>query len=55
MPLTSPAGALPSTGDRGLTAALTFSLAGRTANWVLFWIVDPGPSRQAVVEELTVH
>jgi hypothetical protein len=33
----------------------TFSLGGRTASWVLFWIVDPGPSRQAVVEELTVH
>jgi serine/threonine protein kinase len=39
----------------GIDGSATFSLAGRTANWVLFWIVDPGPSRQAVVEELTVH
>jgi len=39
----------------GISGNATFSLAGRTASWVLFWIIDPGPSRQAVVEELTVH
>ena len=39
----------------GIYGNATFSLAGRTASWVLFWIIDPGPSRQAVVEELTVH
>jgi serine/threonine-protein kinase len=38
-----------------IDGSATFSLAGRTASWVLFWIVDPGPSRRAVVEELTVH
>jgi serine/threonine protein kinase len=38
-----------------LDGSATFSLGGRTASWVLFWIVDPGPSRQAVVEELTLH
>jgi eukaryotic-like serine/threonine-protein kinase len=32
----------------------TFSLAGRTANWVLLWMLDPGPTRQAQIEELTV-
>jgi serine/threonine protein kinase len=39
----------------GIDGSTTFSLAGRTAGWVLFWIIDPGPSRQAVVGELTVH
>jgi len=39
----------------GIDGSAIFSLAGRTASWVLFWIIDPGPSRQAVVEELSVH
>ena len=39
----------------GLDGSATFSLAGRKASWVLFWITDPGPRRQAVVEELSVH
>ena len=39
----------------GVDGSATFSLGGRTASWVLFWIIDPGPSRQAVVEELSVH
>jgi len=43
-------------GERSrVDGSATFSLGGRTASWVLFWIVDPGPSRQAVVEELTLH
>jgi serine/threonine-protein kinase len=39
----------------GIDGSATFSLAGRTASWVLFWIIDPGPKRQAVVEGLSVH
>jgi serine/threonine protein kinase len=39
----------------GIDGSATFSLAGRTASWVLFWVIDPGPRRQAVVEELSVH
>jgi serine/threonine protein kinase len=38
----------------GIDGGATFSLEGRTASWVLLWIIDPGPSRQAVVEELSV-
>lgn len=32
----------------------TFSLGGRQGSWVLFWMLDPGPDRQAVVQKLTV-
>jgi hypothetical protein len=39
----------------GIDGSATFSLAGRTASWVLFWIIDPGPKRQAVVEGLSVY
>ncbi len=31
-----------------------FPLDGAKASWVLFWMVDPGPSRQAVVRRLSV-
>jgi hypothetical protein len=31
-----------------------FSLGDKKASWVLFWMVDPGPSRQAVVRRLSV-
>lgn len=33
----------------------TFSLADRAANWVLLWMTDPGPTRQAQIDELTVR
>jgi hypothetical protein len=33
----------------------SFSLAGRRASWVLFWMIDPGPARRAVVDKLTVN
>ena len=38
----------------GIDASATFSLGGRSAGWVLFWMIDPGPTRQAEVQELTV-
>ena len=31
-----------------------FSLGAKKASWVLFWMVDPGPTRQAVVRRLSV-
>ena len=31
-----------------------FSLGRQKASWVLFWMIDPGPSRQAVVRRLSV-
>ena len=31
-----------------------FSLGGQKASWVLFWIIDPGPTRRAVVRRLSV-
>jgi hypothetical protein len=31
-----------------------FSLGDKKAGWVLFWMIDPGPSRQAVVRRLSV-
>ena len=33
----------------------TFSLGDRRAGWVLLWMTDPGPTRQAQIDELTVH
>ena len=33
----------------------TFSLGDRKASWVLLWMTDPGPTRQAQIEELTVR
>jgi serine/threonine protein kinase len=33
----------------------TFSLADKPASWVLLWMTDPGPTRQAQIEELTVR
>jgi hypothetical protein len=33
----------------------TFSLAGRRASWVLLWMTDPGPTRQADIAELTIR
>jgi serine/threonine-protein kinase len=38
----------------GIEGDHTFSLGGRTGSWVLFWIVSPGPSWQAVVGKVTV-
>ncbi len=31
-----------------------FSLGDKRASWVLFWMIDPGPSRQAVVRRLSL-
>ncbi len=31
-----------------------FPLHGKKASWVLFWMIDPGPARQAVVRRLSV-
>jgi serine/threonine protein kinase len=31
-----------------------FSLRDKKASWVLFWMIDPGPTRQAVVRRLSV-
>jgi eukaryotic-like serine/threonine-protein kinase len=39
----------------GLSGNAAFSLGNRKASWVLFWMTDPGPTRQAEVEELTVR
>jgi eukaryotic-like serine/threonine-protein kinase len=33
----------------------TFSLGDHRASWVLLWMTDPGPTRQADIEELTVR
>ncbi|HMK98527.1 MAG TPA: serine/threonine-protein kinase [Acidimicrobiales bacterium] len=32
-----------------------FALEGRRGSWVLFWMLDPGPGEQAVVDKLAVH
>jgi hypothetical protein len=39
----------------GLSGNAAFSLGNRKASWVLFWMTDPGPKRQAEVGELTVR
>jgi eukaryotic-like serine/threonine-protein kinase len=38
-----------------IDGSATFSLGDRRAGWVLLWMTDPGPTRQAQIDELTVH
>ena len=38
-----------------LTGNATFSLGDRTGGWVLFWMLNPGPTWTAVVDKLSVH
>ena len=57
---TSYSGALsgwgPATAQRSdIKGDATFSLGGRTGRWALLWLTDPGPSRQAVVQAVSVH
>jgi serine/threonine-protein kinase len=33
----------------------TFPLGNRKASWVLLWMIDPGPTRQAMVDKLSVR
>lgn len=33
----------------------TFSLGDKSARWVLLWMIDPGPTRQAVIDKLVVR
>jgi serine/threonine protein kinase len=39
----------------GLNGNATFSLGDRTGSWVLFWMLDPGPTDQAVVDKLYIN
>jgi hypothetical protein len=45
----------PTAQRSGIRGDASFSLGGRRGAWVLFWMIDPGPSRQAVVQELSVR
>jgi hypothetical protein len=44
------------TGQRsGVNNSSVFSLGGHKAGWVLFWMLNPGPTNQAVVDKLSVR
>jgi hypothetical protein len=45
----------PTAKQSPIYGSTTFSLADRKASWVLLWMTDPGPTRQAQIEELTVR
>jgi len=32
-----------------------FSLGNKHASWVLFWMLNPGPTDEAVVDKVSVH
>lgn len=44
----------PTSAGTNLYDSQTFSLGGRKGSWVLFWMLNPGGSDQAVVDRLTV-
>jgi hypothetical protein len=44
------------TGQRsGVNNSSVFSLGGKKAGWVLFWMLNPGPTDQAVIDKLSVR
>ncbi len=45
----------PTAKQSPIYGSTTFSLADHKAGWVLLWMTDPGPTRQAQIQELTVH
>jgi serine/threonine protein kinase len=45
----------PTASRSPINGSATFSLGGRKASWVLLWMTDPGPTRQAQIQELTVR
>jgi serine/threonine-protein kinase len=46
----------PPTGSgSNLNGNSRFSLGGRRGEWVLLWMTDPGPTRQAVIAEISVR
>lgn len=38
-----------------IQSSTTFSLGARKAKWVLLWMLDPGPTRQAVIDKVVFH
>jgi hypothetical protein len=45
----------PTSVQAGIDGSATFPLGAKKAGWVLLWMTDPGPSRQAVVKKLSVR
>jgi serine/threonine protein kinase len=39
----------------GLNGSASFSLGSKTARWVLLWMLDPGPTYQAVIDKVYIH
>ncbi len=44
----------PVSRQSGIQGSTSFSLGGRRASWVLLWMLDPGPSRQAELTSVSV-
>lgn len=45
----------PTAKRAGINHSVVFSLGGKTGSWVLFWMLDPGPGYQAVVDKVSVR
>ncbi|MGH9106295.1 MAG: serine/threonine-protein kinase [Acidimicrobiales bacterium] len=45
----------PTDQNSSLYGDATFSLGGKSGGWVLFWMLNPGPGYQAVVDKLSVR
>jgi hypothetical protein len=39
----------------GVNGSAVFSLSGKSGSWVLFWMLNPGPTNEAVVDKLSVR
>jgi hypothetical protein len=39
----------------GISGNALFSLGDKTGKWVLFWMLDPGPTEKAVVDKVSVR
>jgi hypothetical protein len=44
----------PVSAQDGINGDHTFPLQGERGNWVLLWMLNPGPSNQATVDKLAV-
>ncbi|HYA44839.1 MAG TPA: hypothetical protein VED59_04470, partial [Acidimicrobiales bacterium] len=44
----------PTDSRSGIGGDTTFTLGAKSCDWVLLWLIDPGPTHQAEVQELTV-
>jgi hypothetical protein len=45
----------PTDEHAGVNGSAVFSLSGKSGSWVLFWMLNPGPTNEAVVDKVSVR